>query len=74
VEHLTVLQDVLPVIDQELSGHQNQDGRGRGGSWLGVEGEDFVLDTGKWETLLCAMGRSVSEMESRMVCGDAVGE
>jgi hypothetical protein len=48
VEHLGVLQNVLSIVDEELTGHQNEDRRRRLGRWLGIEREDPVDDFGKW--------------------------
>jgi len=49
VEHLGILEDILAVVNEELTCDEDQDRGDCGGRRLGVEGEDAVADCGKWQ-------------------------
>lgn len=57
MEHLGVLQDVLSVVDEELAGHDDDDGLRTGSGRLRIEREQSVNDLAERQALLVS-GRS----------------
>jgi len=51
VEHLGILQNVGSVIDEQLTGYENDDGSGSWRGGLGIKREHSVHDLGEWEGL-----------------------